>query len=159
MSGKLNNSLDEGGLNTLGPYPEKDQPGDDGTNPPISPIGKIIERTKTATTAVLTGAHPMSTQTLAHQIELLNSLKQYLRGFQERLQGVANNYQTKVGELHGAGMMDEVYRSIEQELVGTQSFIATLIERIEHSDIARIERNIRSLEEAIARLQAIADSP
>ena len=89
----------------------------------------------------------MAATSFSHQIELLQQLKQYLGDFQERLLGVSANYQRKVDELHGAGMMDETYaRYVENELAQTQAMIARLVEHISLSDIPKVEREISYLE-------------
>lgn len=84
----------------------------------------------------------------AHQIELLQNLKQFLSEFQDRLIGASANYQNKVDRLHGEhGLMDETYRDyVEQQLEPTRQMIARLVEHIGDSDIPAVEREIAYLE-------------
>ena len=110
-------------------------------------LANLQEQVKAATYSTLNRGSSMSATSFSHQVELLQNLKQYLGDFQERLLGVAANYQRKVDELHGAGMMDETYaRYIENELAQTQAMIARLVDHISASDIPTVEREISYLE-------------
>ena len=54
----------------------------------------------------------------SHQIELLESLKSYLHGFQERLAIVAEKYEKQVNDLYDAGgMMDETFNDFHDNYV------------------------------------------
>jgi len=91
-----------------------------------------------------------ATTSFAHQIELLQELKQYLSDFQDRLVGVSLKYQRKVEELHQAGMMDETYsRYTENELTETQALMARLVEHIDANDIPKVESEISYLEQKV----------
>lgn len=110
-------------------------------------LANLREQVKATTYSTLNGGSSMSATSFSHQIELLQQLKQYLGDFQERLLGVSANYQRKVDELHGAGMMDETYiRYVENELAQTQALIARLVDHISASDIPKVEREISYLE-------------
>lgn len=83
-----------------------------------------------------------------HQIELAESLKAYLHGFQERLGYVAKNYRDKCNDLYEAGMMDETYADFEQNYMReTVIKIASVVERINDCDIPFVERYIGELEQ------------
>lgn len=95
------------------------------------------------------GGFPMSQATsFAHQIELLQNLKQYLMTFQERLGAVSEAYQRKVDQLHDeGGLMDETYRDyVVNCLEPTRALIARMVEHIDESDIPAVEREIQYLE-------------
>ncbi|GHV28019.1 hypothetical protein FACS1894176_10360 [Bacteroidia bacterium] len=82
-----------------------------------------------------------------HQLELAESLKSYLHGFQERLGDVAQNYKNKCNQLYEAGMMDEFHKKFEQEYMQeTIQKIAAVVEQINDSDIPFIEEYIDLLE-------------
>lgn len=82
-----------------------------------------------------------------HQIELAESLKAYLHGFQERLGAVAKNYESKCDELYEAGMMDETHHDFEQNYMReTIISISKVVERINDCDIPFVERYIDELE-------------
>ena len=82
-----------------------------------------------------------------HQIELAESLKSYLHGFQERLGEVAKNYKNKSKELYEAGMMDEMHHDFEQNYMHeTIISIAKVVERINDCDIPFVEKYIDELE-------------
>lgn len=124
-----------------------ENPGDTGksaSSPP--PIAILNEQVKAATDSILTGGTSMS-NSFAHQKELLLNLKHYLGQFQERLLGVAGSYQSKLDELHGAGMMDETYRKyVESELAQTQSLIKNLVAHIDANDIPKVQKEIDFLD-------------
>ena len=128
--------------------PTENQPATAGTQAVTSAaLAQLREQVQTATYSTLNGGSSMSATSFSHQIELLQQLKQYLGDFQERLMGVSGNYQRKVDELHGAGMMDETHaRYVANELAQTQALIARLVEHISISDIPTVEREIRYLE-------------
>ena len=82
-----------------------------------------------------------------HQIELAESLKSYLHGFQERLGEVAKNYKNKSNELYEAGMMDEMHHDFEQNYMHeTIISIAKVVDRINDCDIPFVEKYIDELE-------------
>ena len=110
-------------------------------------IAQLHKQVQATTHSTLSGGSSMAATSFSHQIELLQQLKQYLGDFQERLMGVSGNYQRKVDELHGAGMMDETHaRYVANELAQTKALIARLVEHISASDIPTVEREIRYLE-------------
>ncbi len=91
----------------------------------------------------------MARQTsFAHQLELMEALKSYLNGFQERLGAVAQNYESRVSELYDAGgMMDETYEDFYNNyLEVTKSKIQNLINQINEEDIPFVEKQIDYLE-------------
>jgi hypothetical protein len=82
-----------------------------------------------------------------HQLELAESLKSYLHGFQERLGDVAQNYKNKCNQLYEAGMMDEFHKDFEQNYMqATIQKIAAVVEQINEADIPFIEKFIDYLE-------------
>jgi len=117
------------------------------TSPAITALNNMV-RDKVAST--IYGGSMSSPTSFSHQIELLIQLKQYLGDFQARLLGVSSNYQRKIDELHGAGMMDETAnRYIENELAQTQALIARLVEHIGASDIPKVASEISFLEQKL----------
>lgn len=84
----------------------------------------------------------------SYQIELLESLKSYLHGFQERLAIVAEKYEKQVNELYDAGgMMDETFNDFHDNyLEVTKVKIQSLINQINDADIPFVEREIDYLE-------------
>jgi len=102
------------------------------------------------TTLPATGGTMSSSTSFSHQVELLLGLKQYLNDFQDRLSGVSANYERKLNELHGAGLMEETYqRYSANELTQTKAMIARLIEHIEQSDLPAVNKEIAYLEQKI----------
>lgn len=93
-------------------------------------------------------AKNMSRQTsFSHQIELLEDLKSYLHGFQERLAIVAEKYERQVNELYEGGMMDETFNDFHDNYVEeTKAKIQALINQINDSDIPFVEKEIDFLE-------------
>ena len=90
----------------------------------------------------------MAKQTsFSYQIELAESLKSYLHGFQERLGAVAQNYSNKCNEMYEAGMMDETHEDFVQNYMEeTVRKIQDLIEQINEADIPFVEKYIDYLE-------------
>lgn len=84
----------------------------------------------------------------SHQIELLESLKSYLHGFQERLAIVAEKYEKQVTDLYDAGgMMDETFNDFHNNYVEvTKGKIQDLINQINDLDIPFVEKEINYLE-------------
>lgn len=84
----------------------------------------------------------------SHQIELLESLKSYLHGFQERLAIVAEKYEKQVNDLYDAGgMMDETFNDFHDNYVEvTKGKIQNLINQINDLDIPFVEKEIDYLE-------------
>jgi hypothetical protein len=83
-----------------------------------------------------------------YQIEIAEGLKKYLHNFQDRLGVVAQQYQSKCNDLHGAGMMEETHQKFEQEYVHeTIRQIAQVVDRINACDIPFIEKHIAALEQ------------
>lgn len=119
--------------------------------PAATPTDALREHVQSTTHHVLSGESSMSSATsFAHQVELLQQLKQYLSDFQERLLGVSQNYQRKVEAQHMAGMMEETYeRFVERELAETQTLIQRLVDHIGAEDIPAIEREIAYLEQKL----------
>jgi hypothetical protein len=90
-----------------------------------------------------------------YQIELLESLKSYLNGFQERLGAVGESYEKKVQELYdGGGMMEETFKTFyENYLEITKSKIQNLIDQINDSDIPFVEQQIENIESILDSLR------
>jgi hypothetical protein len=83
----------------------------------------------------------------SYQIELAESLKSYLHGFQERLGAVAQNYSNKCNEMYEAGMMDETHEDFIQNYMDeTVRKIQELVELINEADIPFVEKYIDYLE-------------
>jgi len=127
------------------PHENPPVPDDDGVLLPSS-ISDTIEAVRATVHSILTGESFMS-NSFAHQKELLFNLKSYLSQFQQRLIGVSASYQSKLDELHAAGMMDETYQSfLENELAQTQAMIRNLVEHIGGNDIPKVQKEIDFLE-------------
>lgn len=141
----------EGSVEITTQRPTENQPVTAGTQIVTSAaLANLRAQVQTATHSTLRGGSSMSATSFSHQIELLQNLKQYLGDFQERLLGVSANYQRKVDELHGAGMMDETYaRYVENELAQTQDLIRRLVEHIDANDIPKVESEISYLEQKL----------
>jgi deoxyadenosine/deoxycytidine kinase len=89
---------------------------------------------------------------LEHQLQLAESLKSYLHGFQERLGEVAQNYKSKCNQLYDAGMIDEVHKDFEQNYMqATIRKTAVVVEQINEADIPFVEKFIADLEETLAK--------
>ena len=103
----------------------------------------ITDDVRDAVATTLTGNTMSDATSFSAQVALLEELKTYLGTFQDRLQGVSNNYQERVDQLHQAGMMNETYqRYVENELAQTQAMISRLVEHIGSSDIPKVSKEI-----------------
>lgn len=84
----------------------------------------------------------------AYQIELMEGLKSYLDGFQQRLAAVAQNYENKVNSMREANMMEETIESFNDNYVETtKQKILELINLINERDIPFVENQIEYLEQ------------
>jgi len=82
-----------------------------------------------------------------HQIALAEDLKKWLNNLHERLFLVTSSYNSKINDLHQAGMMEEFYQKFVQENVPeTNEKIKDVLRQIHECDIPFIEKYIAYLE-------------
>jgi archaellum component FlaC len=91
---------------------------------------------------------------LDYQIELLEKMKSYLNGFQERLGAVGQTYKNQADEFYEMKGLDDIYEHFYPNYVEvTLQKIQDLINQINEQDINYIENQISNLEETMERIK------
>jgi archaellum component FlaC len=89
----------------------------------------------------------MSTQSLAHQLELLDDLYNYLKSVQDQMDGIRKEYGTKVNDLRDAGMMIERHERLYRQVFNpTESVMLRFIEHLEERDLTVVRAVMQKVE-------------
>lgn len=89
----------------------------------------------------------MSIQSLAHQLELIEDLHNYLKSVQDQVDSMRREYASKVEGLRDAGMMIERHDRLHRQVFNpTESVMLRFIEHLQERDLTVVRQVMQKVE-------------